>query len=590
VKPCSITTVDRGAAFCTDTWWRRLGLTDAVLSPGSRSTPMALALSEAHGVKVHVVLDERSSAFVALGLGLATRRPAVLLCTSGTAAANFHPAVVEAHQADVPMLVLTADRPPELQGVGAPQTIDQRHLYGSAIRWFCEPGPAVAAGSTTWRDLARDGWMRSQGSRPGPVHLNLAFREPLVGTAGDLPPVTDDPAVPSTPSTPGATWGLLDEELARWAAALSGRRALVVAGARTAESDDDVDAVLGLASRLDWPVLADGPSGCRRAHPNVVSAADALLRDDAVSERLRPEVVIRIGALHASRVLREWLAASGAVQFGIDRYGTVPDPDHVLSSSRPADPAEVCRQIAGVGVEPAPREWAAAWVAAEGAARGALSEAFGPGGPVTEPSTAVDVLAAVPSGGCLVSSSSMPVRDLEWFAPPRDDVRIMANRGANGIDGVTSTAIGVALTWAPTVLLTGDVAFLHDVGALVGLARRGVALSIVVVDNDGGGIFGFLPQADQLASDRFEQLFGSPHGTDLVAVAEAHGIQAERVSSRAGLQSALNGAAMRGGTRVVVVDSDRSRVVEVHRGLHDRVAVAVRAALDVDRLAPISRT
>jgi len=575
---------DVAATYCATLVdeWHRLGLTDAVVAPGSRSTPLALALATAVGVRVHVVLDERSAAFVALGLGIGSGRPAVLLCTSGTAAVNFHPAVVEAHQANVPMVVVTADRPPELQGVGAPQTIDQRHLYGSAVRWYCEPGPAASSGAGGWRDLARDAWTRSQGSRPGPVHLNLAFREPLLGEPGDLPLCGDstaDPAAPTGPIASGATWGLVDEELGRWVQAISGRRGLVVAGARTALDDDDVDAVLDMAVRLGWPVLADGPSGCRRSHPSVVTAMDPLLRDGEVADHLRPEVVIRIGGLHASRVVGEWLAGSGAVQFGIDRFGTVPDPDRVLSSSRPADPARVCRQITTAAATPAPREWTEAWGIAESAARGALAEAFGPGGTVTEPSTAVDVLAAVPSGGCLVVSSSMPVRDLEWFAPPRDDMRIVANRGANGIDGVTSTALGVALTWTPTLLLTGDVAFLHDAGALVGLARRGVALTVVVVDNDGGGIFGFLPQAVELDPGRFEQLFGTPHGTDLVAVAEAYGVPAERVGSRAGLQSALNGAAMRGGTRVVVVGSDRSQAPEVHRRLQERVRVAARSAL-----------
>ena len=204
-----------------------------------------------------------------------------------------------------------------------------------------------------------------------------------------------------------------------------------------------------------------------------------------------------------------------------------------------------------------------------------LDEVLGAGGAATEPTTALDALAAVPAGGVLVVSSSMPVRALEWFAPARDDVRVVANRGANGIDGVTSTAVGVALTWTPTVLLTGDVAFLHDTNALIGLRRRGVPLVIVVVDNDGGGIFSFLPQADALEPERFEQLFGTPHGLDVAAVAEAHGVAAERVTSRAGLRAAINGALTRGGVRVVAVTSDRSANVAVHRELFSRVAVAL---------------
>ncbi|UDY36008.1 2-succinyl-5-enolpyruvyl-6-hydroxy-3-cyclohexene-1-carboxylic-acid synthase [Dermatobacter hominis] len=567
---------DVAATYCATLVdeWRRLGLTDAVVSPGSRSTPLAVAIAEQPGLRVHVVHDERSAAFTALGLGIASGRPAVLLCTSGTAAANFHPAVVEAHQAAVPVLVVTADRPPELQGVGAPQTIDQRDLYGSAVRWYCEPGPAAAEGSAWWRDLARDSWVRTLGTTPGPVHLDLAFREPLLGTPGPLPPAREPLPAP----TPGASWGVVDEELGRLVGALSGRRGMVVAGARAAVDEPDAEAVLGLAERLGWPVLADAPSGCRRGHPSVVTTADLLLRHGPFADAHRPEFVLRLGGLHASRVLNEWLARSGAVQVGVDRFGLVPDPDHLLARALPADPAEVCRQLGAGTAAPAPEAWTTAWRAAETTARGALDEVLGAGGTASEPATALDALAAVPPGGVLVTSSSMPVRDLEWFAPACDDVRVVANRGANGIDGVTSTAVGVALTWTPTVLLTGDIAFLHDSSALIGLARRGVNLAIVVVDNDGGGIFSFLPQAERLAEERFEQLFGTPHGIDVVAVAEAHGVPAERVTSRAGLQAALSGAAMRGGPRVIAVRSDRTENVAVHRRLQDAVAAALARA------------
>lgn len=550
--------------------WVRLGLSDAVLSPGSRSTPLAVALAERSDLRVHVVHDERSAAFTALGLGIGTARPAVLVCTSGTAAANFHPAVVEAHQSAVPMIVLTADRPPELQGVGAPQTIDQRNLYGSAVRWYCEPGPPAADGSPWWRELARDAWTRTSGTRPGPVHLDLAFREPLLGTAGALPPEVEPLAVPP----PGARWGVLDEELGALAVAMSARRGVVVAGARTALDSDEAAAVLAMAERLGWPVLADAPSGCRRDHHAVVTTADQILRDPEVAAALRPEVVLRLGGLHASRVLDGWLARSGAFQFGVDRFGLVPDPARVLTRALPADPIQVCRQLTAGTASPAPTEWTDAWRAAESAARGALDELLGAGGAVSEPVAAIEALAAVPDGGVLVASSSMPVRDLEWFAPARGDVTVVSNRGANGIDGVTSTAVGIALTWVPTVLLVGDIAFLHDSNALIGLRSRGVNLTIVVVDNDGGGIFSFLPQADALADERFEQLFGTPHGTDVAAVAEAFGVPAERVTSRAGLQAALSGASMRGGPRVVVVRSDRrTNVVE-----HQRLGAAVRSA------------
>ena len=571
---------DVAAAYCATLVdeWVRCGVTDAVVAPGSRSTPMALALATHGRVRVHVFHDERSASFCALGLGLASGRPAVLLCTSGTAAAEFHAAVVEAHQAAVPMVVVTADRPPELQGVGAPQTIDQRDLYGTAVRWFCEPGPPVADGAPWWRDLARDAWTRTLGTTPGPVHLNLAFREPLVGTPGDLPPTRDPLPAPVA----GASWGLPDEELGRLAGAMGGRRGVIVAGVRAARSTDDAAAVLALADALAWPVLADGPSGCRRDNPAVITAADPILRESGFADRHRPEVVLRVGGLLASTVTNRWLAASGALQFGVDRFGVVPDPDRVLARSFPADVASVCRQLAGVVSSPAPAWWRADWSAAESAARRVIQRELTGRTGAAEPAVAIDVLGLVPPGGTLVVSSSMPVRDLEWFAPARDDVRVLANRGANGIDGVTSTAVGVALTWTPTVLLTGDVAFLHDTNALLGLARRGTTLVIVVVDNDGGGIFSFLPQHRELDAERFEQLFGTPHGVDAVAVAEAHGVPAERVASRAGLQAAVAGAFTRGGPRVVVVSTDRDANVGVHEGLDEAVGRAVRASVPSD--------
>ena len=577
---------DVAAAYCATLVdeWAGCGLTDAVVAPGSRSTPMALALARAEEIRVHVVHDERSAAFMALGLAMASGRPAVSLCTSGTAAANFHPAVVEAHHAAVPMLVVTADRPPELQGVGAPQTIDQRDLYRSAVRWFCEPGPPDDDGAPWWRDLARDAWVRTLGATPGPVHLNLAFREPLLGNATPAAhPPAHAPAPGDVPASASAPiWGLIDEDVGRLSGALAGRRGVIVAGARAARSDDDVTAVLALADTFGWPILADGPSGCRRTHRRVVTTFDPLLRHEPFAASHRPEFVLRLGGLPASRVTNEWLARSEATQIGVDRYGLVPDPDRVLARSLTADVATVCHQLAAVTSRPAPPAWSSSWTAAEAAARSAIGTVLSAQTGATEPAAAVDVVALIPPGGALVASSSMPVRDLEWFAPARDDVRMLANRGANGIDGVTSTAVGVALSGTPTVLLIGDVAFLHDTNALLGLAARGTTLVIVVVDNDGGGIFSFLPQATTLRRDRFEQLFGTPHGVDVVAVARAHGVPAERVSSRAGLQAAVAGAFTRGGPRVVAVSTDRRANVAVHDRLNAAVATAVAGSVEWD--------
>jgi len=564
---------DVAATYCATLVdeWVACGLTDVVISPGSRSTPMALALADrGPALRVHVHHDERSASFMALGLARAARRPVAMLCTSGTAAVQFHAAVVEAFQAFVPLLVLTADRPPELQGVGAPQTIDQRDLYRSAVRWFCEPGPPDAADAPLWRELARDAWMRSVGERPGPVHLNLAFREPLLGTVGELPP--PGPPLPLIHS--GAEPGLTNEHLAGLVGVLEGRRGLIVAGDRTARGAEDAVAVHRLAAHLGWPVLADGPSGCRCDVPGTITTFDSLVRHEDFAAEYLPEVVLRLGGLLASKELNRWLAGSGAVQIGVDRYGACPDPDRVLAETHSVDVAAVCEQLRSHVAEGADPSWRAGWIQAEQIATAAIDRVVASHPEATEPGVAIDVATLLSDGGILVASSSMPVRDLEWFAPPRDGVEIIANRGANGIDGVVSTAVGAALTGAPTALLIGDVAFLHDTNGLLGLTARHVNVVLVVVDNDGGGIFSFLPQHHEVAPERFEQLFGTPHGVDLTAIAAAHGVPAQRVGTRTGVQAAIAGALTRGGPRVVVVPTDRSANVDVHRELQAAVAEA----------------
>ncbi len=550
--------------------WVRCGLRDAVLSPGSRSTPMALALAASESIALHVHHDERSASFMALGLAKAGGRPVALLCTSGTAAAELHAAVVEAHQSFVALIVITADRPPELQGVGAPQTIDQRNLFSSAVRWFCEPGPPQAGGAPWWRDLARDGWTRCFGEKPGPVHLNLAFSEPLVGEAGELAP----PREPLEPSRSGARWGMTDERLAALVTALGGVRGLIVAGERAARCDQDAVAVHRLAVHLRWPVLADGLSGCRRELPATVTAFDSLLRHEPFARAHLPRVVLRLGGLLASKELATWLASSGALQIGMDSFGMCPDPDRVLSDSLHVDVATAADQIRSLAPASAPPSWMASWSAAEAAARSAIERVTTAHTEATEPGAAIDLATMLSDGGLLVVSSSMPVRDLEWYAPARDGLEVLANRGANGIDGVVSTAVGAALGGAPTALLTGDVAFLHDCNGLLGLIRRSVNLVIVVVDNDGGGIFSFLPQRGFLDDERFEKLFGTPHGVDLEALARAHAVPGESVTTRTGLQAALAGALTRGGPRVVVVRTDRGSNVEMHREIHAAVAAA----------------
>jgi 2-succinyl-5-enolpyruvyl-6-hydroxy-3-cyclohexene-1-carboxylate synthase len=507
--------------------WVRCGVEHAVIAPGSRSTPLALALWASDDLDVSVHHDERAAAFMALGIGKASGRPAILLCTSGTAAAELHPAVVEAHQARVPMIVCTADRPPELQSVGAPQTIDQTHLYGRAVRWFAEPGVAEDATRHTWRPLAARAHDEATGRVPGPVHLNLAFRDPLVATPHDLPMAN--------------SWWLSAPDAVNHHEFAAGRGVVVAGGGAM------------IANEGAWPVLADPSSGLRV--PGAIGAFDALLRTGTMPV---PEMVVRVGDAPASKVLAQWLAGLDVPQYAVG--SVLVDPDRTASFL--GDVVPVLK-----GGDPT---WLQTWRDAESAAQRAIDDVLAHHVEVTEPYVARTIAAHATT---LVVSSSMPVRDLEWYGAPRDGLRVLANRGANGIDGVVSTAVGVALaTDAHVTVLVGDVAFLHDTNALLGLASRELDMTIVVVDNRGGGIFSFLPQASELGADTFEPLFGTPHDVDLIALARAHGIDGEQIEKASDLEAAL---ASRSGVRVVVAPTDRQRNVVVHDEVHAAVAEAV---------------
>lgn len=538
---------DVQATFCATLVdeWVRCGLTDAVVCPGSRSTPLTIALADDDRLAVHVHHDERSGSFLALGLAVTSGRPVVVVTTSGTAVVQLHAAVVEADLAGVPLIICSADRPPELRDVGAPQTVDQTHLFGGSVRHFVDPGVADGSQAATWRSIAARAWAEATAEWPGPVHLNLPFREPLVGAPAALPPARGDGPWHSR-FRGGRVAPVLDP-------VLTGARGVVVAGRAT----PDPDAVIDLADRLQWPLLADPTSGCAGA--DSIDAFDALLRTP-FGDRVLPDVVLRTGGAPASKVLAQWLERAGAEEVVVAPTGLWPDPGRraaVLLDTVPTTADEH---------RPVP-EWRAAWQLAAATAAEAIDAVLA-AAPMSEPAVARHLTQTLPPGGVLVASSSMPIRDLEWFGVGRRDLRVISNRGANGIDGVVSTAVGAALTGAKTTLLIGDVAFLHDSNGLLGLHDRGVDLTIVVLDNDGGGIFSFLPQRTSLDAERFERLFGTPHGLDLVDVARALGVDA----TEADVPEALD---WKPGVRVLVVRSDRDDNVALHRRIDAAVATAL---------------
>jgi 2-succinyl-5-enolpyruvyl-6-hydroxy-3-cyclohexene-1-carboxylate synthase len=554
--------------------WARCGVVHAAVSPGSRSAPLATALARHGGYRLHMRLDERSAAHFALGAGLATGQPAIVLTTSGTAAAQLHAAVIEAHQAGVPLIVCTADRPPELRDVGAPQTVDQRALFGTALRWSVDPGVPAEEAAGSWRPLAARivAAARDHPAGAGPVHVNLPFREPLGGEPAELP----------APREGGDGWTVVTRpelpepaELDRLAELLAGRRrGVVIAG----EGCGALGAVYELATALGWPVIADPRAGDRHPSPVLVTTADSLLRHQGFALSYRPEAVLRLGAMPASKVLAQWLAGCAApAHVAVDRRWPWQDPDGLASGVLVASPLLVAGALAErlAGHQPVDDGWLGAWRDAEARARGAIDEVLAAGAELSEPAIAQAVYAGVPAGATIFVSSSMPVRDLEWFAAPRSDPpAVLANRGANGIDGVTSTALGVAAaSRGPVTALVGDLAFLHDLSALVWGAERPPPATIVVVDNSGGGIFSFLPQALQLPPALFEQLFGTPQSCDVASLAGAAGHEVLEPRSTEELVAAVAEPAT--ALRVVVARTDRAANVDVHRAISE----AVRAAL-----------
>ncbi len=555
----------------------RGGVRDAVLSPGSRSAPIALALVADPRIRLHVRIDERSAGFLALGLALATNRAVAVVCTSGTAAANLHPAALEASHAGVPLVVLTADRPPELRGIGANQTIDQIGLYAAAPRLAVELGvPEQREGQVRyWRStIARVLATATRSGDPGPVHVNVAFREPLVPDGDQTWPESLDSdrpqwmEVPTDTVAPPALRDVLGADPPERGAVVVGHGAVDPAAARR------------LAETLGWPVLSE-PTGNARSGPNAVATYPLLLADPTFAAAMRAELVVVVGKPGLSRSLLGWLATAGR-QVVVDPRPAWADPvlaaGLVLAAVPTAGPGG--RPAAGsrCGSAPArtssaqegPTGWLDRWHAADLGARATVDSVLDAEQAVTEPRVARDLVAALPPGAALLLGSSRPIRDVEAYARTRADLAVFGNRGVSGIDGLVSTAVGIALGHdGPTYALLGDLAFLHDHGGLVlGPEEQRPDLVLVVVDNDGGGIFSLLPQAGQPG---FERVFGTPHGLDLLAVALATGWPCTVVEGPGDLPGALAGA----GPRVVLIRTRREDTAALHRRLQQAVSAAL---------------
>lgn len=559
----------------------RCGITDAVLAPGSRSTALAMAFHDDPQVRLHVEIDERSAGFLAVGLAKAAGRPAAVVTTSGTATANLHPAVVEADTSRTPLLVLTADRPPELQHTGANQTIDQVKLYGDAVRWFVDVGvPEDRPGAPqAWRSAFAHAVAEAVGVRapPGPVHVNLPFREPTVpaGDDGRAPP-SPPYAAPLDGRRGRRAWTAVeraprtipDAELTAFAGLLAAtERGLIVVGETTARPGPIHD----LARATGWPVIAEPHSGARHGD-HLVATAHHLLGVDRFAAAHRPALVLRVGRSGLSRPVANLLGAD-VPQVLVDPDGAWLDPRRAIADLVVADPDLLLSALVRLLPAPTSSDWLDGWRTADRIATEAVDAILAEAAAPTEPRTARDVAASVPDGGVLVAGSSMPIRDLDAFARPRAGVRVIGNRGASGIDGFVSTALGAALAAGSVTALVGDLSLLHDAGGfLVSPDVERLDAVFVIVNNDGGAIFHFLPQADYPS---FERLFGTPHGRDLATLARFHGLGHELVTVADDLASAVEEARRGGGVRLVEVRTDRHDNLALHRRVQDAVAAAL---------------
>ncbi len=549
------------------------GARHATVSPGSRSTALALALARDERVTVHVHLDERSAAFFALGIAKATGDPAMVACTSGTAAAELWPAVVEASQSRTPLLLLTADRPPRLRGTGANQTIDQHELYGVYARATIEPPvPASPDDVAVWRDAGRRAIEAAlgvtlgapPGAAPGPAHVNAPFDEPLV-PRGE--PVEVPEPGPWAPHEPEHDRDEVREALTGFLTAYAGRRGVLTLGSLR---PPQTLSLLTLGALLGWPVLAEPLSGLRLEAGEAgraLAAGQLLVGDAAWLDRHRPEVIVQIGAAPTTRASQALVAAPGELVV-LDRDHLDPDPEGRAERRIRVDPelfAAMAWEDAEAGEQPpvADPGWFETWRAADLVARAALDRLLDGWTEPFEGRVARDLARFVPHGAVLAVGSSTPVRDLDtYMAPrrppriwnPRDLVRILANRGASGIDGFVSTTLGAAAVHdGPVYALMGDLTFLHDAGGLLGSARRGIDAVIVVVSNGGGHIFSMLDHRDL---PEHEELFVTPSGVDIAAVCAAAGAGHALVDGSDAFVPALERAAKTGGVQVVEVTID----------------------------------
>ncbi|PLT32194.1 2-succinyl-5-enolpyruvyl-6-hydroxy-3-cyclohexene-1-carboxylic-acid synthase [Bacillus sp. V5-8f] len=554
-----------------------------VVSPGSRSTPLALMLAEHPDITVHINIDERSAGFFALGLAKALREPVGMVCTSGTATANYYPAIIEAYYSRVPLIVLTADRPHELRDVGAPQAINQIHLYGKHVKWFVEMALPEES-----EEMVR--YSRTIGSRAvatatqepaGPVHLNFPFREPLVPFMDEAKKFREGQQVStSTVNVHGGELVLSPEALHSVVKLIEGsRQGIIVCG--ELESDEKRAAIISLSKMLSFPILADPLSQLRSGSQNVnniIDCYDTFLRDEHASKLLAPDLVLRFGPMPVSKSLLLFLKKhKGAKHLVVDSGGGWREPAGLVSdmiySNEVLFSKGVCAAIQTKGNTSWLERWKKLNVATKGALQTILDE-----DELSEGKLFLILQDLMPNSSHLFVGNSMPIRDLDtFFFTGKKKIRTFANRGANGIDGVVSTALGVSTVLDNTVLVIGDLSFFHDMNGLMAAKLQKANITILLINNDGGGIFSFLPQASE--KEYFETLFGTPHGLDFSHAVALYGGNYTKAESWSEFAYAFTNSFAIPGLKVIEVQTVRDSNVVKHRELWSFVSQEIKQSL-----------
>ncbi len=559
------------------------GVEDVVVSPGSRSTPMAMVMAEHPELRVHIHVDERSAAFFALGIAKVSQKPAALLCTSGTAAANYYPAIVEALYSRVPLIVLTADRPHELRDVGAPQAIDQIHLYGKNVKWFVEMAPPENTVEMLRyaRTVSARAAAMAKRSPAGPVHLNFPFREPLVPQLDrqDLFELSErkDGFVNVHPGQ----LVLQEEDCSQIAESLSeANKGIIVCGPMV--NADFPEAVIQLAKRLNFPIVADPLSQLRSGlHDGslVIDTYDSFLKNDDAKRALRPDVIIRFGAMPVSKPLTIFMKEnSDARQIIVDGGAGWRDPSMLSTEMVHCNEVQFCKSVIPYLKSSENNQYAPLWKEINDLTKSKLAE-INEVDELSEGKLFYQLSELLPEGSTLFVGNSMPIRDLDtFFHFNQKGIRVMANRGANGIDGTVSTALGAAALSQPLYLVLGDLTFFHDLNGLIASKQYGIDINILLINNNGGGIFSFLPQAGH--PKNFEKLFGTPLDLDFSHAIKMYGGQYDQISDWGHFISVFKRNKETTGLKVMEITTNRDKNVAEHRELWDSVSQEISRLLE----------